>query len=345
MRFLSAILCLMFISCVSTPVKTGTSDSKSAATGSAAGAHSEGANASLQYCDGTLGTLAIHEDRYASWYPYLNRNGIQSTVPVLRLFAQQSGCFVVVERGRGMQNAKEERQLQASGELRQGSNFGKGQMVSADYTMTPTLIFKDSNTGGIGGALGGIIGGSLGAAVGGSMKFKSAQSLMTLVDNRSTVQVAVAEGSSRGMDMGGITGLFGSGAGGVLGAYTKTPEGKVIVAAMMDAYNNMVKAVRNYSPQAAAGPGGHGTGGKLKVDGATQAPAAKTTSAAAVSKATIKEMQGLLNNLGFNVGTPDGIPGTKTKKAISNFQKMSGLPVTGQFDTATIAKLREVGGK
>ncbi len=342
MKILSAIMCLVFVSCVSMPVKTGTSDSKSPATGSAAGANAQGANKSLQYCDGTL---AIHEDRYASWYSYLGRYGIQSTVPVLRLFAQQSGCFVVVERGRGMKNAKEERQLQASGELRQGSNFGKGQMVSADYTMTPTLIFSDSNTGGIGGALGGIIGGRVGAAVGGRLKFKSAQSLLTLVDNRSTVQVAVAEGSSRGMDMGGITGLFGGSGAGVLGAYTKTPQGKVIVGAMMDAYNNLVKAVRNYSPQAASGPGGHGTGGQLKVDGATPSSAVKTTSAAAVNKATIKEMQGLLNKLGFNVGTPDGVPGAKTKKAVSNFQKMSGLPVTGQFDAATVAKLREAGGK
>ena len=344
MRILAAMVCLLFVSCVSMPVKTGTSDSKSPATGSAAGAHSEGANAELQYCDGTLGTLAIHEDRYSTWYSYLGRYGIQSTVPVLRLFAQQSGCFVVVERGRGFRNAQEERRLQASGELRQGSNFGKGQMVSADYTMTPTLIFKDSNTGGIGGLVGGLIGGSVGAAVGGRLQFKSAQSLLTLVDNRSTVQVAVAEGSSRGMDMGGITGLFGSGGAGVLGAYTKTPEGKVIVGAMMDAYNNMVKAVRNYSPQAASGPGGHGTGGKLKVDGATSAPAVKKASTT-VNKATIKEMQGILNNLGFSVGKPDGIPGAKTRKAVSNFQKMSGLPVTGQLNSATITKLREASAK
>lgn len=342
---LYALISLLFISCVSIPVQTGTGDSKSPATGAAAGASSQGANESLERCETSLGTLAVHEDRHSYWYGYLTRHGIRSTVPVLRLFAQQSRCFVVVERGRGFRNAQEERELQASGELRQGSNFGKGQMVSADYTLTPSLIFSDSNTGGVGGAVGGIIGGSLGAAIGGSLRVKSAQSLLTLVDNRSTVQVAVAEGSSRGMDLGAIQGLFGGSAGGVLGAYTKTPQGKVIVGAMMDAYNNMVKATKNYTPQAAAGPGGHGTGGKLKVDGATTAGVASVTSAAVgPDKATIKEMQVLLNKLGFDVGRPDGIPGKKTIKAVSSFQKVSGLPVTGKFDTDTIAKLREVGG-
>ena len=255
-KLVLVLMGLLLASCVTMPVKTGTSDSKSPATGSAAGAHSQGANSELQRCPGSLGTLAIHEDRYAYWFPYLNRYGIQSTVPALRLFAQQSGCFVVVERGRGLSNAMEERELQAAGELRKGSNFGKGQMVSADYTMTPTLIFSEQDTSGVGGAIGGMLGGSLGAALGGSLDFSSAQSMLTLVDNRSTVQVAVAEGSSRGMDIGGMTGLFGSSGGGVLSAYTRTPEGKVIVGAMMDSYNNLVRAVRNYRPQAASGPGG-----------------------------------------------------------------------------------------
>ncbi len=325
------ILCLVLVSCVSMPVKTGTSDSKSPATGSAAGAYSEGTNTSLERCDTPLGTLALYEDRYTPWYRSLSRYGIQSTEPALRLFAQQSGCFVVVERGKAFRNVQEERQLEASGELRQGSNFGKGQMVSADYTMTPTLIYSDSDTGGIGGAIGGLLGGGLGAAIGGGIKIRSAQSILTLVDNRSTVQVAVAEGSSRGMDLGAISGLFGSGAGGVLGAYTKTPEGKVIVGAMLDSYNNMIKAARYYQPQAASGPKGHGTGGKLQVDDTGTKP----------DRETIKEVQTLLNKLGYDAGNSDGIPGSKTKKAVSAFQQHSGLPITGEIDSITIGKLRE----
>jgi len=63
-----------------------------------------------------------------------------------------------------------------------------------------------------------------------------------------------------GLGIGG-----GGGAGGVLGGYTKTPEGKVVVGAMTDAFNNLVKAVRNYKAQESSGPMGHGSGGRLEV--------------------------------------------------------------------------------
>jgi len=245
-------------------VTMGSAGAKTEATGSAGGATATNANASLERCGSPFGTLAVNEDHAANWYSYLGRHGIQSTIPVLRLLAQQSNCFVVVERGAGMDSMMRERDLAQSGELRRQSNFGKGQMVAADYTVTPTLIFQDNNMGGVGGAVGGLFG-SVGAAVGGAMQSKGAQSMLTLVDNRSGVQVAAAEGSGSAMDVGGVFGMLGGGAGGALSAYQKTPEGKVIVAAMTDAFNNLVRATTSYRPQDAAGPQGHGTGGKLKV--------------------------------------------------------------------------------
>jgi len=45
----------------------------------------------------------------------------------------------------------QERQLQQSGELREGSNFGRGQMVAADFTMRPSVQFS-GRTGGGGGS-------------------------------------------------------------------------------------------------------------------------------------------------------------------------------------------------
>ncbi len=36
-----------------------------------------------------------------------------------------------------MKAMEKERELQQSGEMREGSSFGKGQMVAADYTLTP----------------------------------------------------------------------------------------------------------------------------------------------------------------------------------------------------------------
>jgi len=243
----------------------GSKSAKTVATGAASGAHNENANSQLERCSESLGTLAIIEDVSADWYrAFINDYRLGPTTPVLRLLVQQSNCFVVVERGRAMDNMARERALGAAGELRQESNFGKGQMVSADYSMTPSITFNNRNAGGIGGALSlvPIIGG-LAGTVAGSMNAKEASTMLSLIDNRSGVQISIAEGSARNMDFGAIGGIFGSSGGGSLGGYTKTAEGKVIVAAFTDAYNNLVCATRNYQQQTIKG--GLGTGGRLNV--------------------------------------------------------------------------------
>ena len=105
-------------------------------TGSAAGSNNNNANTKIEKCSSTLGTLAFYEDQNSDWYSYLTRNyKLTSTIPVLRLLAQQTGCFVIVERGAMMDNMMQERALDRSGELRSGSGFGKGKMVAADYTI------------------------------------------------------------------------------------------------------------------------------------------------------------------------------------------------------------------
>ena len=95
-----------------------------------------------------------------------------------------------------------------------------------------------------------------------------------MVDNRSGVQVAAAEGSARTFDVGGLGALFGSGLGAIAGGYANTPEGKTLTAALLDAYNKLVRAAKNYTMQTR--PGGLGTGGDLKVQGATP-PAPQNT--------------------------------------------------------------------
>jgi len=101
------------------------------------------------------------------------------------------------------------------------------------------------------------------------------------------VQLAAAEGSSKNTDFGMWGGLFGGNAGGGLGGYTNTAEGKVLAAAFADAYNQLVKAVRNYKAQTVQG--GLGTGGTLGVQGgstpASLAPAAAPAPAAPATKA------------------------------------------------------------
>ena len=146
-------------------------------------------------------------------------------------------------------------------------------MVISDYGLSPEVIFNNQNAGGMGGALGSLIGGGAGralAGVAGSLNTKEASTMLTLVDNRSGVQVSASEGSASKTDFGVMGGLFGGSAGGSADAYSNTAQGKVISAAFMDAYNQMVTSLRNYKAQTVTGQGLGG--GKLGVDGAS-APA------------------------------------------------------------------------
>jgi len=205
----------------------------------------------LAHCDKPMGALAVVEPQDAVTAA-LSSYSLQSPVSVIRMMVQQSNCFIVVERGQGMQNMMQERALMESGELRQNSNIGGGQMVVADFILTPSVVFSDNNAGGIGGglggALGGLVGGRAGSVIGGiagGVKFKEAQTSMLVSDARSGVQVAAAEGSAKKADLnlGGFMG--GGGGGGALGGYASTAEGKMIVASLADNYNNIVNAVRN----------------------------------------------------------------------------------------------------
>lgn len=270
-------------------MSTGSDAAKTEATGSAGGANTQNANAGLERCDASLGTLAIYEDQNEVWYQYLTRDlRLPSTVPVIRLLAQQSNCFVVVERGKAMQQMMMERQLAESGEMRSNSNFGKGQMVAADYTVTPSITFSSGDTGGAGAVVGALFG-SVAGAVAGGMRTSDASTMLTMVENRSGVQLAAAEGSARNTDFSLLGGIIGSGAGGAAGAYSKTPEGKVIVAAFTDSMNNLIRALKSYRAQSVNG--GLGAGGNLAVQGGAQAMAAGNT------------MQGVMTERNFNTAT------------------------------------------
>lgn len=310
-------------------MQMGSSEAKTEATGSAGGSQSQNANNKLERCDASLGTIAVVEDTNAPWYGILTgQYRLGSTTPVLKLMIQQSNCFVVVERGRAMNNMMQERALQQSGELRTNSNFGKGQMVSADYSLSPSITFSNNNAGRLGAAVGGLIG-SVGAVVGGSMNAKEASTLLTLVDNRSGVQLAAAEGSAKNWDFGALGGLLGGGFGAGAGGYANTAEGKVIVAAFMDSYNGVVRAVRSYKAQEVKG--GLGTGGNLAVQGAS--------TLASQQSMTLMQAQTRLNELGFSVGRPDGKMGPTTRSQLSRFQQSRNIPVTSTLDQVTIAEL------
>jgi len=328
----AAALALLITGCVSPGVEMGSKKAESSVSGGTGGANSEDASSALERCDRALGTVAIDEDTSSPWFNRMGRYGVNSTVPILRLMAQQSNCFIVVERSRaGLKHIERERALMDSGELRESSNFGKGQLVAADYTIIPSLVFSDSDTGGAGAILGGLLG-PVGALLGGSLSFADAQSVMTLVENRSGVQVAAAEGSARATNIKAGIGLFGGAGIAGFGGYTKTPEGKVIVGAMMDAFNTLVRSTRNYKAQTVDNPNGLGSGGSLGVDGA-DAPAQSNLNV------KIKKAQAALNTLGYNVGRPDGKVGPMTRKAVKAFQQDNGLKASGRLDPATLRML------
>jgi hypothetical protein len=226
----------------------------SAVQGSAGPSGSSDAASDLEHCDKPMGTVAVVEPQ-SHVLAGLMRYRLGSPAGLIRLMIQQSNCFLVVERGVGMQNMMQERALAKSGELRQDSNVGGGQMVSADYVLTPAVVFSEDNAGGVGGALGGVVGGLFGRGAGvlaggvaGGLKFKEAQTSMLVADARSGIQVAAAEGSAKKADfrLGGLLGGAGVGGGGAaaLGGYSNTNEGKVIAASFADNYNGVVRSVR-----------------------------------------------------------------------------------------------------
>lgn len=212
-------------------------------SGSAGPDGAKNASPKLERCDKPYGTLAVSEPQdYVG--QALMSYGLPSPVGLIRMMVQQSNCFVVVERGRAMKNLMQERELAKSGELRSGSNMGGGQMVTADYVLTPDVVFSNKNAGGVGAALGGLfgVGGALLAA---GLKFKEAQTTMMLADARTSLQVASAQGMAKSTDfsLGGIG--FGGGAVGALGAYENTAEGKVVASGFLDNWNNIVRAIRD----------------------------------------------------------------------------------------------------
>lgn len=202
----------------------------------------------VEKCDREMGSLAVAEPQ-SHVLGYLSRYSLGSPSIMLRMMAQESGCFAVVERGVAMQNLQQERALAAGGQLQSGSNIGGGQMQAADFVMTPAVQFSD-DTGGVGGSVSGLLsraGGLLGqiGSVAGNVKFKEAQTNLLVADVRSGIQVASAEGKASKMnfalDAWGWGGLGWASGGG----YSKTPEGKLIAASLLDNFNKIVQQIRS----------------------------------------------------------------------------------------------------
>jgi curli biogenesis system outer membrane secretion channel CsgG len=209
--------------------------------------HQDKHRVEIPHCTRSLGTAAVRIPPEAKdWWSGQN---LASPETVVKAIVQASGCFTLVDRGAAMALADEERARAASGNLRRGSNIGRGQVRAADYIVYPTIMSDNSHAGhtGFGGLLGLIpgIGGIASVVVGGlNISKKTADVHIELVDVRSSVVSGSADGHAKKNDIGwgggGATvGTNGFGAFGATG-YTDTEIGQVIMAAYVDAYTKLV---------------------------------------------------------------------------------------------------------
>ncbi len=241
-------------------IALGSVSAQAADKGSSAHQDQKKGEAQIPVCTKNLGVIAIVEPDN-QWWRELN---LGSPEAIIKIFVQKSGCFSLVNRGRAMQNRAMERAMADQGELQDGSNLGKGQVKAADYFLQPDIVTtnKSSGGGGMGGMLGGIGGGLFGRGAGailGGINVKKSEAKVTLsvVNARTTEEVALVEGYKRKSDLsfgGGGGGLFGGGtfaaAGG--GGYQDTAIGQIIVLAYLDAYTKLVSQLGGLPDNAAA---------------------------------------------------------------------------------------------
>src|SRR5262249_26517281 len=140
---------------------------------SCAAAWADAPQPEIPTCDKKIGTLAVTEPENRWWLQY----NLESPEALIKVYVSKSKCFTLLDRNKGLAAAEQERALASSGEMRGGSNIGKGQMKAADYVLVPDVAMKNNNSGGkhIGGMLGGLLPGVAGIIAGGvSLKSKTA---------------------------------------------------------------------------------------------------------------------------------------------------------------------------
>lgn len=227
--------------------KTELGEGSSEITGSAGPAGAQGAHLSLERCEKPIATVALLENPRGYVMPY-TVNLPPTPVPLVKLLAQQSGCFRVVDRAGGLHGTIREGELRDSGVLRPNGTVEKGRGYEAQYTLTPSLTFSERDAGrGLAGIIAMIpvlrdIAGLIGIAE--QVKFKEAQTALFLTDNETTEQVAAATGSARATDLGVGGVLLGKLGGGAGAGWSNTNEGKVIAAAFLHSHNQLVHQLR-----------------------------------------------------------------------------------------------------
>jgi hypothetical protein len=197
-----------------------------APTASAAGDAGQAAATTAEQrvtCEKPLGTATVAEPD-ANTTATLQSLGLQSPTPVLRIMLAESKCFRIIDTGAVANGRKP---------------------ASARWTITPNLVASSQETGGVNSAdlAGGLTRNTFLGSLNGGFSTKEAQTALFLTDSRSGEQLAAAQGKGQGTDFNATF----AGDGHLidnLGAYGKSPEGKVIMAAYADALNKLVAQMK-----------------------------------------------------------------------------------------------------
>jgi curli biogenesis system outer membrane secretion channel CsgG len=206
----------------------------------------------MPQCQEPIGTVSIvNGDQYRGWRYY----SLGKPEQLIKVFIQRSGCFKLVNRGAGLDATRREQDLSMDGDLQRRSNVGGGQIKAADFVIVADIVSTDQNAGGsgmAGGLAGRAIGGRLGGIVGGiRTKRVEAQTVLEVMNTRTTEGVAFAEGSASKKDISFGGGGWAGFGGAVGGGYEDTEVGKVVTYAFLDAYRQIVGQLGGVTTNAA----------------------------------------------------------------------------------------------
>ena len=177
----------------------------------------------------------------------LRSYNLQSPSGLIRMMIQQSNCFIVVERGVGMQNAMQERALARA------VNCGRTRMLAAvrwstaDFILTPSVVFSENNAGGVGASgAGGLLG--VGPR---RLRGRRRIEIQRSADEHAARRRSKHACRSRQRKAAPVRPTWLSAAvcsvvagAAPCGGYGNTNEGKIIAAAFLDNYNQIVGVVR-----------------------------------------------------------------------------------------------------
>ena len=183
--------------------------------------------------------------------------------------------------------------------------------TTAQYVVTPNVVFAAEEEEAVAedsDVLSKI--GNFFAQSEGPMKVRQAQTNLFLNESRGGARAAASEGSAKVADFGGRDGVrdWGGGAFGAdgLGGYG-SDEGTLIAAAFVDAHNKLVEQVR--------------------VNRATVPP---ETRGERGNKALVTAIQRELKARGYYNASVDGLYGSRTRGAITQYQQKNDLPLDGE---------------